>query len=628
MGPVLIHQRKTFSSYVNLPFSMIKHNPRLSGLLVTGSDGEKTLKDALNVGFSSAAHLLCDIHMEDNIIEQFTTDIFGKRLGNNHIKGLVDCSSASDLMENYQNLKESWVSRHRSGKEFASYFEKNKLDLIKETMTQSIRSMAGLGFPPEVYNQNANECMNSVLKRDTPKDKKRMSVTEFISHCRSIEKRQRTQEELAMIRRGELKVLEGYSDLCVDDVTFFRKTEAQKKAVYAKFFNANVRSSSLSSILEDSQSESVASATLSVPPENSKILSVPYQIVKEIFKDAATLVSENDSIVLAPGSVDSFFVRNTADRSKPFLVKRVPSRKTTDGNIFQCGKHCLRYSGVSLCSHVVAVAEHNNELQEYLDTFNAHSSRPNLTSMANMDMPRGRGKKASKATQKRKGPANAPKKRTLESYLTQPSTSLTASISQRPVQATPSQQQPFQPMQSNTRPDVQQHFTASNPCTMTQAFPSMHYQQNNLLPNQETANINPTVAHHHQLPLPSSLPPLDTVPKPSPPPGIFVLYLLQFCDPRVSRCYGCGHPIKAVGLTNVPPSDLVIVTKLCREYRKEGETRVSNEFSNAYFHANLQCIHKRLPHFLPSFLQIPAAIRPYLSILHRQHIVGNLKTSV
>ena len=107
------------------------------------------------------------------------------------------------------------------------------------------------------------------------------NTSDRVHHCRSIEKRQRTQEELAMIRRGELKVLEGYSDLCVDDVTFFRKTEAQKKAVYAKFFNANVRSSSLSSILEDSQSESVASATLSVPPENSKILSVHTRSLKK-----------------------------------------------------------------------------------------------------------------------------------------------------------------------------------------------------------------------------------------------------------------------------------------------------------------------------------------------------------
>lgn len=28
-------------------------------------------------------------------------------------------------------------------------------------------SMAGLGFPPSVYDQNGNECMNSVLQRKT-----------------------------------------------------------------------------------------------------------------------------------------------------------------------------------------------------------------------------------------------------------------------------------------------------------------------------------------------------------------------------------------------------------------------------------------------------------------------------
>lgn len=115
------------------------------------------------------------------------TDIFGRRLKSQQLKGLVDCSSASELMQTYQNLKESWVTRHGCGKEFASYFEKNKLDFIKETMSQNIRSMAGLGFPPEVYNQNANECMNSVLKQDTPRDKKRMTVGEFTNHCRSLQ---------------------------------------------------------------------------------------------------------------------------------------------------------------------------------------------------------------------------------------------------------------------------------------------------------------------------------------------------------------------------------------------------------------------------------------------------------
>ena len=45
---------------------MRKHNPRPSGVEVTGSNGEKALKEASNVEFSSALYLLCDIHMEDN----------------------------------------------------------------------------------------------------------------------------------------------------------------------------------------------------------------------------------------------------------------------------------------------------------------------------------------------------------------------------------------------------------------------------------------------------------------------------------------------------------------------------------------------------------------------------------
>jgi hypothetical protein len=112
---------------------MIKHNPRLSGVLVTGSDGEKPLEDALNIGFSSEAHLLCDIHMEDNVRgklsklsmpntnDQYMTDIFGRRVENQQLNGLVDCSSASELMQTYQNLKESWITRHRCGKEFAMH---------------------------------------------------------------------------------------------------------------------------------------------------------------------------------------------------------------------------------------------------------------------------------------------------------------------------------------------------------------------------------------------------------------------------------------------------------------------------------------------------------------------------
>ena len=173
--------------------------------------------------------------------------------------------------------------------------------------------MAGLGFPPDVYNQNANEYMNSVLKRDTPKYKKRMTIGEFTNHCRYLEMRQWSQEELAIIGRGELKVSEEYSDLCCEDVKFFQKSEDQMRAAHSKFFNADVRPTSLSGLL-DAGCHDEDTTSLSVLPENSKILSVPYQIVKKIFRSGARLLSANNSIVSAPGSSDaSFYVTKTSE---------------------------------------------------------------------------------------------------------------------------------------------------------------------------------------------------------------------------------------------------------------------------------------------------------------------------
>ena len=505
-------------------------------------------------------------------------------------------------MQTYQNLKASWITRCKYGKEFASYFEKNKLDLIKETLSQNIRSMAGLGFPPEVYNQNANECMNSVLKRDTPRDKKRMTIGEFTSHCRSLERRERTREELAMIGRGELQVLDEYSDLCC------------------------------------------------------KIRSVPYPIVKKVFRDGAQLLSRNDSIVYAPGSSDAiFYVTNTSDHSKSFCVKRVSAANTTGGNLFQCDKHCLRYSGVHLCSLIIAVAERNKEVQEFLNAFNTSAVALNLTSLANMDMPKGRGKKANKATQKRKGPANAAKKPILETNVSSTS-SAAGSHEYQPTEIfgspAASQQPPLQsscPVTSSVRPITTHHsnnLVATNvSCMNSTAGSNMFSQQTqlqqfqaiagNLAATQQYVLQNPGSAtpslHHITSHLQSNNPAataIQNIPKPSPPPGIFVLYLLNFCDPRVSRCYGCGYSIKVDGLNNPPPSDLVIVTKPCRQYRKEGQARVSNEFSNVYFHACVQCVNEKIPHFLPCFLQISPHIHPHLGMVHWQHIVNNLHTSV
>ena len=167
----------------------------------------------------------------------------------------------------------------------------------------------------------------------------------------------------------------------------------------------------------------------------------------------------------------------------------------------------------------------------------------------------------------------------------------------------PSQLHHFQPARTITgtpAASYQQPLPA-NSCPSVSSL--QHIPTHTVQSNNPTATAIITMIPTQELPI---LFAIQDTPKPNPQPGIFVVYLFKFCDPRVSRCYGCGYRIKIEGLANIPPSDLVIVTKLCQEYRKDGQARISSEFSNTYFHANLQCLQNKLPHFL----------HPHLSILH------------
>ena len=78
---------------------------------------------------------------------------------------------------------------------FYQYFTTYKIALIKQSMTADIRSMAGLGYPPQLYNQNANECMNSVIKRELKW--KRLNPLEVVSHIQHVVNRQFDEAKLA-----------------------------------------------------------------------------------------------------------------------------------------------------------------------------------------------------------------------------------------------------------------------------------------------------------------------------------------------------------------------------------------------------------------------------------------------
>ena len=248
IGPLLLHQRKTYESYFNLPSSMVQACPNIKNVRVFGTDGDANLYTCFHDCFLSARHLLCDIHMMDNIknklktlnitgqvADEFIKDIFGKQVGQTKIKGLVDCTSPEMYDVKFHELQNKWKNRHSNGQIFTDYFIKNKCNLIKECMLADVRSMCGMGFPPQTYNQNANECINHVIKSET-RGKKNSDVNpyELVKLLHNIVKRQESEVKLSILGKGQYRLKKEYSYLHVPEATFYRKSSFQRAAVFKR----------------------------------------------------------------------------------------------------------------------------------------------------------------------------------------------------------------------------------------------------------------------------------------------------------------------------------------------------------------------------------------------------------
>ena len=108
--------------------------------------------------------------------------------------------------------------------------------------------------------------------------------------------------------------------------------------------------------------------------------------------------------------------------------------------------------------------------------------------------------------------------------------------------------------------------------------------------------------------------------RPKPTPGILVFARLAFLDSKVTRRYGGGYTLKPDGAIPDPPDDLVLTTRLHRQYYKAGQQQTSPDISNVYCYVNPFCIMVTFPSFEPNLCRIPADLQPFLLREHKQMI--------
>jgi hypothetical protein len=147
--------------------------------------------------------------------------------------GLVDCSSSEEFDSALTSATERWNTIHENGKDFVHYFLKEKADVIRETATADIRSVCGLGYPPKAYTQNANECMNRLIKAQETSSfsKKEAALLPFIGRIRREIVRQQEDQFLSILGRGPYQLTDEFSFLDVEMQKFYSMTDAQKKSL-------------------------------------------------------------------------------------------------------------------------------------------------------------------------------------------------------------------------------------------------------------------------------------------------------------------------------------------------------------------------------------------------------------
>lgn len=116
------------------------------------------------------------------------------------------------------------------------------------------------------------------------------------------DKRQRTEEELALIGTGELKVDPMYEDITVPETVFYRKSVKHKPAVLKKFYNREVKSND-DVLPVTGEDEGTRNNPLSISVEQSGIILVPFEVLKQMFQKAGVHLSRGkEAIVTTPGA--------------------------------------------------------------------------------------------------------------------------------------------------------------------------------------------------------------------------------------------------------------------------------------------------------------------------------------
>ena len=608
VGPVLIHYRKTFATYLHFLSTLVGLRRELAGVQCFGSDGEIALIDACKQAFTRGLSLICSIHVRRNITakmhelrisdgtkKMILDDIFGQSIGSHHTEGLVDAVSESMFNSLLEVMSSKWNMLDSSEEgplhTFTRWFKRYKCGVIQTSLLRPVREQAGLGCPPEQFTTNASESVNALLKNKV--DYKRSELSDFLKKLKEVVNEQNEEVSRAVTGKGKYVIRPGFKKL--------EKTEAEWFSMKEEIRKQHLRRVALTQVWELNTDELIAFATQQeqsmsasaagpssacrsagkgvchrlFDPNQSDgktemsiqvdsfvdTVTVPRSVLDGIWEKAFELTVDSNAIACAPGYDKGHTVKSSSGK-RPHLVT---SKKNGQ---YSCDSDCGNHKSLSICSHSVAVAEIDGELKAFVDWFVKAKKRPNITNLVLTGMPSGRGRKGGVPPRKKKKSISATSRTPASSLLATTSTSTAATTTTAGECSTVL----TTPCASGGLPVIPRQV-----CVPTYPPPLVHYSPNS------TESDSP--------------------------------FELCFITGNIKVCRGCRQKYKK---PPVPPMDLCVRHQEWQEFMPTGSSSTQVRFGNVYYHVNIPCILTRCPYFSSDMLVIPPAIAMQLLPVHTQ----------
>jgi hypothetical protein len=401
VGPILIHYRKNFGSFLFFASSLSLRR-ELQCIRAIGTDGEKPLIDAFKHEFRFATDLQCFIHARNSVKRQLAErkypesvaseiadEIFGKQVGSTYVAGLVDSASEEEFFEKLEAKKADWLKREAGVVHgFFDWFFHYKVEMITSGMLQPMREDTGLGCPPASFTTNACESLNAMLKRKV--NYKKNELPAFVDHLKSLIDEQERELERAVIGRGKYRFRREFQHFQVEEV-WFRMSRDQREKHLKKVAHAQIK------CLESDSADLHKSKELSIDPQKFQSgLNIPLPSVQAIWNKAAELISQPNLIVAAPGHGTESKIVLSRTGKRPHLVTCGKNGR------YSCDGDCPNWKSLGICSHSVAVAQVNGSLKEFCDHYRKSKRLPSMSQLLLSGMPSGMGNKRNRVSRKRK----------------------------------------------------------------------------------------------------------------------------------------------------------------------------------------------------------------------------------